>query len=178
MNKKYFVVTIIGPDRRGTVAKITEVIVTHNANIEESKMARLGGEFAVIMLTSLPDGEKAALLADLEKLEGDEVKIFAKETDLGRTKIFEGFVPYEITVIGADHEGIVHNVAEYLAEEQIQIETLDTDVTPAPVTGTPLFSMRATVQAPPNLTLNQLRQKLSALSDELIVDIEAKLLAV
>ena len=38
------------------------------------------------------------------------------------------------------------------------------------------FSMRATVQAPPNLTLNHLRQKLSELSDELIVDIEAKLL--
>ena len=139
-------------------------------------MARLGGEFAVIMLLSLRNGDKSGLLASLEQLDGNEVKIFAKETDLARTKIFEGFVPYEISVIGADHEGIVHEVAEYLATELIQIETMDTDVTPAPVTGTPLFSMQATVQAPPNLTLSQLRQKLSALRDELIVDIEAKLL--
>ena len=33
MAKEYFVVTIIGPDRRGLVANITEKIVAQNANI-------------------------------------------------------------------------------------------------------------------------------------------------
>lgn len=177
MNKEYLVITIIGPDRRGTVAKITDVIVNHKANIEESRMARLGGEFAVIMLVSLSNDVRDNMLSQLENLDGSEIRIFVKETDLARTKVFEGFIPYEISVLGADHEGIVHQVAEYLAEEHIQIETMDTEVTPAPVTGTPLFSMYATVQAPPNLTINHLRQKLSELSDELIVDIEANLLA-
>ena len=175
MEKEYLVITIVGPDKRGTVADITEVIVAHQGNIEESKMARLGGEFAVIMLISLSNGNKLALQADLNELDGPEVKIFVKETDLARLKVFEGFVPYEISVIGADHEGIVHEVAEQLAAARIQIETMDTNVTPAPVTGTPLFSMQATIQVPPEFTLNQLRDKLNDLSDELFVDIDVKL---
>jgi glycine cleavage system regulatory protein len=47
MAKVYLVVTAVGQDRRGTVKMITDVVVTHFANIEESRMARLGGEFAV-----------------------------------------------------------------------------------------------------------------------------------
>ena len=61
MSKVYLVVTAIGHDRRGTVEKITDVVVAHHANIEESKMARLGGEFAVIMLLSLSDKDQIKL---------------------------------------------------------------------------------------------------------------------
>jgi glycine cleavage system transcriptional repressor len=175
MSKEYLVVTIIGPDRRGLVAKITEEIVAQNANIEESHMARLGGEFAVIMLLSITKNNKANLLAGLEGLNGDQVKVFIKETDLSRLKVFEGFVPYEISVLGADHEGIVHRVAGYLAEERIQVDEMETHVTRAPVTGAPLFSMHAEVQAPPEISLPELRDKLEELGDQLGVDIDVKL---
>jgi len=175
MAKALFVVTIIGPDRRGLVAKITEEIVTHQANIEESHMARLGGEFAVIMLISVSDGQTQTLLNGLEKLNGDQVKVFIKETDLSRLKVFEGFMPYQISVIGADHEGIVHRVAEYMAEQRIQVDEMETHVSMAPVTGAPLFSMQAEVQAPPEISLPVLRDKLEELGDQLGVDIEVKL---
>ena len=175
MAKQYFVITIIGPDRRGLVAKITEEIVTNNANIEESHMARLGGEFAVIMLLAIDDNNTVELMAGLDKLNSDTIKVFVKETDLSRLKIFEGFVPYEISVIGADHEGIVHHVAEYLAELRIQVDEMETHVSQAPVTGARLFSMFAEVQAPPELTLKTLRQKMEDVGDQLGVDIEVKL---
>jgi len=175
MVKEFLVVTIIGPDRRGLVAKITEEIVAQNANIEESHMARLGGEFAVIMLLSIANHNKVTLLAGLEKLNGDQVKVFIKETDLSRLKVFEGFVPYEISVIGADHEGIVHRVAEYLAEQRIQVDEMETHVNKAPVSGAPLFSMHAEVHAPPEISLPKLRDKLEELGDQLGVDIEVKL---
>ena len=175
MSKEFLVVTIIGPDRRGLVAKITEEIVAQNANIEESHMARLGGEFAVIMLLSIAESSKESLLAGLEKLNSDQVKVFVKGTDFSRLKVFEGFVPYQISVIGADHEGIVHEVAEYLAELRVQVEEMETHVTQAPVTGTPLFSMQAEIQAPPEIKLPQLRDKLEVLGDQLGVDIDVKL---
>ena len=175
MIKEYHVVTIIGPDRRGLVAEITEDVVSNHANIEESRMARLGGEFAIIMLLSLADGQREELLKDLKSLEDQGLTVISKPTDLSRVKVFEGFVPYEISVIGADHEGIVHKVAEYLAEERIQVETMDTRVTRAPMSGTPLFSMIANVQAPPEVTLKGLRQRLAELGDSLCVDVEVKL---
>ena len=112
MAKEYFVVTIVGPDRRGLVAGITDEITTYDANIEESHMSRLGGEFAVLMLLSLSNGNSQSLLAGLERLGNEQVKVFIKETNLARLKVFEGFVPYQISVIGADHEGIVNQVGQ------------------------------------------------------------------
>ena len=177
MAKEYFVVTIVGPDQRGLVARITDEIVALDANIEESHMSRLGGEFAVLMLLSFSNGKSQSLLARLEKFNNDQFKVFVKETDLARLKVFEGFIPCEISVFGADHEGIVHHVAEFLAELRCQIDDMETHVTRAPVTGTPLFSMMAEVKAPPEISLPQLRDKLEELGDQLGVDIGVKLSA-
>jgi glycine cleavage system transcriptional repressor len=175
MAKEYLVVTVVGPDRRGIVEKISAVVLDYQANIEESRMARLGGEFAVIMLLSLPGHKEEDLLAGLDNLKQQGLTIVTRQTNLSRLERFQGYVPYEIFVFGADHEGIVHHVAHYLTQERMNIETMDTRVTKAPVTGTPLFSMQATVQTPPDLTIGQLRQKLADVGDELCVDIEVKL---
>jgi len=174
MAREYLVVTIVGPDRRGIVEKITAVMLEYAANIEESKMARLGGEFAVIMLLSLPGEKENALLASLDALKEHGLTIISRPTNLSRLERFQGYIPYEISVLGADHEGIVHSVAQYITSERMNIEKLDTQVTKAPVTGVPLFSMHAVVQAPPELTLPKLRQKLAEVGDELCVDIEVK----
>jgi glycine cleavage system transcriptional repressor len=175
MSKTYLVITVVGPDKQGTVASITKVTSEFHANIEESRMARLGGEFAVIMLVSLPEANQGGLLAGLQALEANDLSVFCKTTNLARLAMLEGYVPYEVLVFGADHEGIVHQVAEYMASEGINIESAETQVTKAPLTGTPLFSMRAIVQAPPSLSLHQLRAKLNDVGDALCVDIEVKL---
>lgn len=175
MAKEYLVVTTIGPDKRGTVENITQVMLGHRANIEESRMARLGGEFAVIMLVSLPSEKRDDLLAGLETLQEQGLTVIIRQTNLSRLQKFQGYVPYEISVIGADHEGIVHSVSHFLASERINVETMDTRTSQAPITGTPLFSMYATVQAPPEVTLSELRHKLAEISDKLGVDIEVKL---
>ena len=175
MAREYLVVTTVGPDRRGTVETISEIMLSHDANVEESRMARLGGEFAVIMLVSLAGEKESELLTGLDSLKEQGLTVITRPTNLSRLEIFQGFVPYEISVIGADHEGIMYSVARYLSVERIQVETVDARITKAPNTGTPIFSMRADVQVPPELTLSQLRDKLSEVGDELGVDIEVKL---
>ena len=174
MSRVHLVVTAIGHDKRGTVERITDVAIAHQANIEESKMARLGGEFAVIMLLSLVDESLDDILTGFDNLKAQGLTVTTRITDFSRLQKFKGYVPYEISVIGADHEGIVNRVARYLASEQINIEEMDTTVTNAPNTGTPLFSMSARVQSPPYLNLSKLRKKLAKVGDELDVDIEVK----
>ena len=174
MSKIYLVVTAVGRDKRGTVEKITDVVVEHHANIEESKMARLGGEFAVIMLLSLAAEKQDKIIGGFEGLQSHGLTITCRATDFSRLQKFVGYVPYEISVAGADHEGIVNRVARYLASEQMNIEEMETAVTHAPNTGTPLFAMSARVQAPPDLSLGQLRNKLAKVGEELHVDIEAR----
>ena len=175
MKKIYLVLTIIGPDKRGIVADVTETVYDHRASIEESRMTRLGGEFAIIMLISLTSEKKESCSKALKKFEEQGLTVSIQETDLSRPEKFQGFVPYEVSVWGADHAGIVHAVAEYLTDEKIQVEDVETHVTKAPITGTPLFSMTANVQAPPELTLLELREKLEDVGDELGVDIDVKL---
>ncbi|CAB1083192.1 hypothetical protein D1AOALGA4SA_10771 [Olavius algarvensis Delta 1 endosymbiont] len=175
MSKEYLVVTAVGPDKVSTVEIIADVATGHQANIEESRMARLGGEFAVIMMLSIPDEKLQPLSEALQFLQEKGLTITAKRTDLSRADEFRGYIPYEIKVLGADHEGIVYKVSRYLAAEGINVEEMETRVTPAPNTGTPLFSMWAMVQAPPKRTLSQLRRKLADLGETIDVDIEVKL---
>ena len=175
MKKTYLVVTVIGPDKRGIVADITETILDQHASIEESRMTRLGGEFAIIMLVTVPAEQKDLCCKGLEKFKAQGLTISSRETNLARLQKFQGFVPYEISVWGADHEGIVHAVAEYLSKAHVQVEDIETHVTKAPLSGAPLFSMNATVQAPPELALAEFREELEDLGDELGVDIDVKL---
>ncbi len=175
MKKIYLVLTIIGPDKRGIVADVTEAVLENQASIEESRMTRLGGEFAIIMLISLPEEQKEFCCKGLEKFEKEGLIVTSRETNLARLKKFQGFVPYEISVWGADHAGIVHAVAEYLSEAHVQVEDVETHVTKAPLSGAPLFSMNAAVQVPPELALPEFREELEDLGDELGVDIDVKL---
>ena len=48
----YIVLTAIGPDRPGLVDEISSFLAARKINIEDSRMAVLGGEFAIIMLAS------------------------------------------------------------------------------------------------------------------------------
>ena len=52
MDKDHLILTAIGPDQVGLVAKISEFISRHGCNIEDSKMAVFYGEFAIILLIS------------------------------------------------------------------------------------------------------------------------------
>jgi glycine cleavage system transcriptional repressor len=164
-------VTATGPDRPGIVQRLTQVLVSHGANLEESRMARLGGEFAAIMLVSVREEHAAELEARLKELGDDELHVLTKATRK-QPEAFRGYVPYEVVLTGADTRGIVHTVADFLAGQGINIESLETDVTNAPETGIALFSMAAEVQTPPSVSLSDLRKKLGEIADRLGVDIE------
>ncbi|HEY7461356.1 MAG TPA: ACT domain-containing protein [Gemmatimonadota bacterium] len=169
----HLVVTTTGPDRPGIVQRVTRVLVAHGGNVEEARMARLGGEFAAIMLVSAPEANLQPLQKDLVELEAENLRVVARLTTKA-AEPFRGYVPYELALSGADHVGILHAVSDFLAREGINIESLDTEVTNAPVTGIALFSMRAVLQAPPSISFAELRRRLAEIADELGVDIELK----
>ncbi len=52
--QKQILVTVVGEDRPGIVKEITEGIVKHSANVEESRTASLGGQFVGLFVHRLP----------------------------------------------------------------------------------------------------------------------------
>ena len=50
--ERHLVLSALGPDRPGIVAEVTSYVTERGGNIEDSRMAVLGGEFGVMMLVS------------------------------------------------------------------------------------------------------------------------------
>lgn len=172
--RNHLVITISGHDRSGIVEEISKLVLEYQGNVEASRMARLGGEFASIMLVSAPEDKLEALREGVRALRENNFKVTTRPTERGQAHKFVGWLPYQVVIKGADHEGIVHHITRHLAGRQINIETMDTDVLQAPMSGAPLFTMTAIVLVPPTLPFQAWRQELEAVGDELGVDVSAK----
>ena len=165
------VFTLTGPDQIGIVESVTKMLLDHGANVESSRMARLGGEFAMLMLVSLPAEQPASLDGDVEALIAQGYKVTTSLTRQTYAETHPGWLPFRIEVAGADHEGIIHQVARHLSERGINIESMETGVDHAPVSGTPLFTMSAIVAVPPGLAAPEWQAALHEAGEVLNVDI-------
>jgi glycine cleavage system transcriptional repressor len=169
--QKNFVLTVSGPDKIGIVERVTGMLFAQGGNVETSRMARLGGEFAILMLVSMPEGRIAGLDGDLETLVVDGYKVTTTPTAQTHAGVRAGWLPYRIEVEGADDEGIIHEVARYLSGRGINIESVDSETTPAPVSGSPLFAMTAHVVAPPTLAGQGWESGLKEIADRMNLEI-------
>lgn len=172
---KRFVLSLTGSDRIGIVEHVTELILECGGDVQASRMARLGGEFAMLLLVSVPDDQSENLSINVEKLSREGFKVTFTETEWGVAARRKDWLPYEIEVRGANHEGIIHKIAEHLSEQGINIETIETNVVPAPMSGTPLFTMEAIVVVPPGLSKSKWQGDLEEIADRLNVELEMSL---
>ena len=65
------ILTVVGPDRPGLVRALAEAVAARSGSWLESRMARLAGQFAGIVLLEAPD----SLLDDLRALESQGLRI-------------------------------------------------------------------------------------------------------
>jgi glycine cleavage system transcriptional repressor len=145
------VLTLTGRDRVGIVEEVTQLLLDLGGNVETSRMARLGGEFAVLMLASLPSDQLARLENKIQLLTAQGYKVTTSQTELTYAEKYLDWLPYQIEVRGADHKGIIHEIAHLLSQGGINIESMETGTRPAPLSGSPLFTMTALVLVPPHL---------------------------
>ena len=169
--KGYALLTASGSDRIGIVDDLTSLILGRRCNIEESRMAVLGGEFAIILLFS---GEKAGVGKLLEELpaRGAELNLTVSVKETVPPKADPQARPYLLESVSLDTPGIVHSVTSLLRRYQVNIEDLETDTTPAPWTGAPLFSMRARLSVPGGTPVARLREELEDLEAETNLDVK------
>lgn len=166
----FAVLTAIGPDRVGIVDDLSRLVAPLGGNIEESKMAILGGEFAVIMLVSMAAPQVEILLAALP---GQE-KALGLRLELRQTRRPEATRdgrPYTLETVSLDTPGVLLSVTAVLKAHAINIEELETLTQPAPWTGAPMFRMRATIILGPAVSIPLLKTDLAMLEAERDLDI-------
>ena len=163
----HLIITAIGSDRPGIVSELSGVVTSHGANVEESRMARLESDFAILMLVSVQPDWQEALELSLQSISG--LSITTKGTD---SSSLESGKLSRIHLEGADNEGIVQVLSNYLADKSINITELETHISHAPVSGTPLFNLNATISIPKEVNSDDLQDELSHISHKLGVEIQ------
>ncbi len=168
-DKTYLVLTAVGPDRPGLVSEIASAIHVAGANLEDSRMAILGGEFALLLLLSGPEAAASAVEKAAAPL-GEKLglRVLSKRTGRGQRK---DFLPYRISVTGFDRPGIVLRISEILARRGVNVASLESRLAYAPLSGTPMFVLEAELQVPSEVVLAELRRELSAQCDEENLDL-------
>jgi len=66
------------------------------------------------------------------------------------------------------------DITQLLARHGVNLESLDTDVLPAPMTNELLFHADAQLAVPTELSLDQLQQDLETLADDLMVELQLR----
>ncbi len=160
------ILTVIGPDRPGLVRTLAQSVAAHGGSWLESRMARLGGQFAGIVMVEAP----GSLLDDLRALENDGLRIVVQSATAATGA--QSGERLAIEVVGNDRPGIVRDVTQVLADNGVNIEELTTGVASGSFSGETLFRATALVRAPDAASAAAIRSGLEYLGNEMMVDIQ------
>ena len=169
---EYAVVTAIGPDRIGIMDRLAHAASSCGANIEETRAAILGGEFAVIMLVTGQGGVAEALEPTM-RAEGEALGLSISIKKTNSPAQPKG-LPYLIESISLDTPGIVLAISGLLKSRGINIEDLESSVQPAPLSGSPMFLMRVGINLVPGENLIILKEELAKIAKEYDLDIDVR----
>lgn len=161
-------ITAVGVDRPGIVAAVTKLLYEAGGNIEDSRMAILGGHFAVVLIAALPDDADLAALegALREATAGFDLIVSARPVAEAPPEHAEG-TPYTFRVYGGDRPGIVAGMSAVLAEHRVNIRDLATHLAGDP----PVYVMILDVVYPSGADAASIESALKARASSLGVDI-------
>lgn len=163
----YLIVTLIGDDRPGLVDVLARTVADHGGNWLESSMSRLAGTFAGILRVNVDSGAASALVEALEAL--DDVRVVVERSEAPVDEPDPATL--SLSLVGNDRPGIVRDVFRVLATEQVNVEALETECVSAPMSAERLFRARAELHVPPGANVDDLREALERIADDLIVEI-------
>jgi glycine cleavage system transcriptional repressor len=122
--ERTLVVTVVGDDRPGIVAGVTEALFELGCNLEDVSSTILSGHFTMMLLlhategTSVPATE-AALAPVAERLH-----LLVRVGEVGERHVAIAAPTHVVSVYGADRPGIVFHVARSLADGGVNITDL------------------------------------------------------
>src|SRR6058998_3143111 len=116
----HVLVTAVGADRPGIAAAVAKVLYDHGGNVEDSRMAILGGHFAMMLIVALPSATDAAALEAALAAPAKALDLIVAVRPVEEaSKEHAAGSSYVVTVYGADRPGIVYRVTSALASHRV-----------------------------------------------------------
>jgi glycine cleavage system transcriptional repressor len=176
MNTETFLVlSALGPDRPGLVAEVTEYLTERGVNVEDSRMAVLGGDFGILVLVSGTAEAVARVEADHDALcDKTSLSVMLRRTKSPEDHRRAAVIPCVVTAEAIDQEGIVRAVSRALHKVGVNIVSLETTAYEAPVTGSPLFRLEARVDVPQATGVARVRRAMEEVATAENLDIDVR----
>jgi len=166
------ILTAIGADRPGLVDEVSEFIFQRGGNLEDSRMVNLRGQFAMMVLIGAPEQTIARLRSELWQLQQQSHLQIELRPATEATSASAQAVPYRLTATAIDQPGLVHRLSHLLRSSDVNIESLETHLKPAPITGTPMFEMEIVISIPRSTSIAKLKEQVAGMCGELNIDFE------
>lgn len=163
------VLTILAEDHPGIIKTVSRVLHRHGGSWTQSSMSSLAGQFAGILLASVPTVNSVACREELLGLESQGLHIIAHIG--GQAAGVEQTRECVLDLVGNDRQGIVHDITTVLANHNVNVRELETLVEPASMAGGELFRARAELLVPVSTDIDLLESELENLANDLMVDI-------
>jgi glycine cleavage system transcriptional repressor len=176
---KTIVLTGVGRDRVGIVAELTDLLYQMGCNLLDSSMTLLRGQFAIILMVQLPQGQTLETMEQKLDHLGERMGLTINIRELSHHEYEEAIpkgVPHMISVYGADKPGIVAGITRKLAEMEVNITDVATKFTHEG--GDTLFVMILEVMVPDDLPSRAVESSLNDVSKEIGVDVSVQMLEV
>lgn len=136
------VMTVLAADRPGLVRALSEAIAAHGGSWQESRMARLAGQFAGILRVECPVEMADGLLAALAALDAQGISVQARREEAAAAAPRETL---GLDVVGNDRPGIIRSLSAAIAAAGANVEDLSTSLESAPMSGHPIFHAKGLV---------------------------------
>ncbi len=163
------VLTVICEHRPGIIQTVSSTLKKHGGNWTHSSMSTLAGQFAGILLASVPSANADACLAELRDLEDQGIHITAEICESQPEP--ENTGRFSLDLVGNDQPGIVHTITSLLAKHNISVHNLETSVESGSMAGGTIFRAKAQLQVPESTDISDLEHEIEDLANDLMVDI-------
>ena len=163
------VLTVVGDDRPGIVEILSDVLMRHGGNWVESSMSNLAGKFAGVMRAQVASDAIEQLQADFAGLKDQGLQVIV---EVAAGAAASDCIQVNLQLVGDDRPGIVRQITQVLARHGINVESLATRAEDAPMSGELLFYADAELKVPVTADLDQVREELEGLANELMADIK------
>jgi glycine cleavage system transcriptional repressor len=164
------IITAVGPDRPGIVGELTAHLHAGGANILDSRMVNLRGEFAMLILLEAADAAAGELRRQLSGI-GEKIGLRLSVSELHTGTRVRG-LPFRLKTYSMDQPGIVARISQVLREFGVNIEELSARQESAPFDGSPLFLTEMRLTVPATVSLGKLRSDLESVGASLNCDID------
>ncbi|WP_158967418.1 glycine cleavage system protein R [Paraglaciecola sp. L3A3] len=164
---KAMIFTLVGKDQPGLISNLAQTVYNMGGNWLGSNLSHMAGHFAGFVHIDLPENKHTDLVKvfnqhpqlKIHLLAGEEIAEQSKQTA-------------KIAIMGNDRAGIVQELTTILNQFRLNIVKFDSCCESAPNWGGLLFKATTIISIDADFNLEELRESLESVANDLMVDIE------